>query len=186
MKCPSCNLVFKSFGKPYFKHLQKHNNITNLANCSANINPSLFYLDEIKNLPANYFSVLSLNINSICKKTNKGQTFFDVTKEVEEILNTKKIDFCLFQETKLDGEVPISFFKNSAYKPFRCDRNRAGGGSILFVKKEYTINKIQTFSPICDLEFIYIQLKLNKRLVNFICTYKPPKDNNTLFISKLE
>ena len=38
----------------------------------------------------------------------------------------------------------------------------------------------------CDCEFIYVQLKVNKKLVNFICIYKPPIDNDAIFIGKLE
>ena len=97
------------------------------------------YIDEIKNQPHGNFSILSLNINSFCKKII----------EVNEILNTRLIDLCVFQESRLDSTIPLSFFQNSNYKSFRCDRNKAGGGTILFVKKENSIVKF-------------------KRLVNFL------------------
>ena len=160
------------------KHLKKHQTI------SSSIASNSTYLDEIKQQEHSKFSLLSLNLDSFCK--SKLSSFCENVRDINEILNTKLVDFFLLQETKLDDSIPISFFRNSMYKSFRCDRDGSGGGSLLFIKKEYKIIKIQTISDVCDLEFILVRLKINKRIVNFICVYKPPIDNEEVFIEKIE
>ena len=44
----------------------------------------------------------------------------------------------MLNETKLDNLIPNSFYKNVNYNILRLDRNRHGGGILVFIRKEYT------------------------------------------------
>ena len=62
-----------------------------------------------------------LNINSIRNK-------FDTLDNI-----VKAFDIFLISESKLDNTFPIHQFAIGGYKIFRRDRNRYGGGLILYI-----------------------------------------------------
>ena len=62
-----------------------------------------------------------LNINSIRNK-------FDTLDNI-----VKAFDIFLISESKLDNTFPINQFAIGGYKIFRRDRNRYGGGLILYI-----------------------------------------------------
>ncbi len=74
------------------------------------------------------FTFAHLNINSILPKL----------VEVNEILD-KKYDLVSFNETKLDNLIPNNFYVNDDYQMIRRDRNRHGGGLLVFIREEYKI-----------------------------------------------
>ena len=46
----------------------------------------------------------------------------------------------LISESKLDDTFPDEQFHISGFKIFRCDRNRYGGGLILYFMKEFLVS----------------------------------------------
>ena len=71
----------------------------------------------------NNLMIAHLNINSIRNK-------FDLLKEVV----SDTIDILIVSETKLDGSFPPSQFQIDGYMPpIRADRNRKGGGLLIFM-----------------------------------------------------
>jgi hypothetical protein len=123
-----------------------------------------------------YFTIVQLNINSITKH------LYDVTK----ILDTGKYDILCFNESKLDETIPITFFKHNSYQSIRNDRNRHGGGTIVFIKKSHVVSNIQTKSIVCDIEFVLFSIRIFSTNINFICSYKPPCDHNVHYIDSLD
>ena len=66
------------------------------------------------------------NINSLPKK-------FDDLK----VLVTGMLDILIITETKLDNTFPVSQFHTDMYsKPYRLDRNRNGGGIIMYFRED--------------------------------------------------
>ena len=117
------------------------------------------------------FSILHLNVNSIFSKLH----------EVSQLLD-KNFDLISFNETKLDESIPISFYCNSNYNMLRLDRNRHGGGLLVFIKKDYDF--IQGVH--CKgIESVHFQLKISNDFYNFVCCYKPPSQNNLQFLDFL-
>ena len=52
------------------------------------------------------------------------------------ILKTKIIDIFMINESKLDSNIPSSFYSNPDYKIIRLDREgKGGGGEIVFIRK---------------------------------------------------
>ena len=69
---------------------------------------------------ANSIIVGHLNINSLRNK-------FVVADNIMKTFN-----LFLFAESKLDSAFPMNQFRNHGYKIFRRDRNRSGGGLMLY------------------------------------------------------
>ena len=88
------------------------------------------------NLRKKYFNHLiigNLNINSLRNK------FEDL-----KILVKGKIDIIDITESKLDHTFPDSSFRVSGYnKPFRKDRNRNGGGILVFIRDDIPCKELQ-------------------------------------------
>ena len=79
---------------------------------------------RIKNV--NRIVIGSLNINSLPAK-------FDQLKEVIG----KNLDILTIQETKLDSSFPPQQFIIEGYsEPYRLDRNRDGGGVLIYVRED--------------------------------------------------
>ena len=82
-------------------------------------------------------------------------------------------DIIVLNETKINEEIPDSFFSNRRYNTIRRDRNTEGGGVLVFCRKEYKILKSENSM---DNEIIYFQL-LNKNIIcYFLACYNPNKD----------
>ena len=122
------------------------------------------------------FSILQLNINSITPN------IYDVSL----LLDTRSYDLLIFNESKLDATIPNSFFKHLNYISIRNDRNRNGGGTIVFINNKHQVLNIRTISDSCNIEFISFTIKYNNKPLNFICAYKPPIYNDRLFIDNLD
>ena len=65
------------------------------------------YLEMFSRNNNNDFSFLHLNLGNDIKNN---------INEVDNILNTKYFDLVMFQETHLDENDPISFYKNNIYR----------------------------------------------------------------------
>ena len=76
---------------------------------------------------------------------------------VEDII--KLFDVFLVSESKLDYTFPSNQFRINGYKIFRLDRNRFGGGLILYINENI---------PYKPLQNVYIVQILKLLLLNFI------------------
>ncbi|RNA11172.1 reverse transcriptase [Brachionus plicatilis] len=110
----------------------------------------------------NKLKVFRLNINSIL-----GNIF-----EMNEILNSRMFDIVCFSEFKLDQTIPKSL-----------DRNRHGGGLLVFIKNSLKVTR--TFLHDAT-ELVYFQLKLHDQCLNFVYCYRSPKSNETQFLDDTE
>ena len=106
--------------------------------------------------------------------------------DVVQILNSLVYDILCFNETKLDETIPNSFLYHTNYISIRHDRNRNGGGTIVFIKRNLSISNIKISSVICDIEFVSFTIKSLTMSIHFICAYKPPIYNDLLFIDNLD
>ena len=85
------------------------------------------------NLREKYFNHLiigNLNINSLPNKF--------------EDLKIREVDIIVITESKLDHTFPDLSFRISGYnKPFRKDRNRNGGGILVFIRDDIPCKELQ-------------------------------------------
>ena len=94
--------------------------------------------------------ICSLNAPSLLKHKS----------EIEMLLRDNKIDILALNETKIDEIADDSLISIDGYFHERHDRNRHGGGVLIYIKDTITYEKLQIDdTKLCDLETITIQVK---------------------------
>ena len=140
----------------------KHNdnNIFNSSNYESLINDNLatqpgFVKSVLKRLRSNHpqqIIIGHLNINSIRNK-------FD-------------LDIFMVTETKLDDSFPVSQFNVEGFSmPFRLDRNKNGGGIILYIRSYIVASKLTSFTFSNDVEAFFIEINLKDYKWMICCSY---------------
>ena len=86
------------------------------------------------------------------------------------------IDIFMISESKLDESFPQGqFLIDGFHTPFRFDRNRNGGGILLFVREDIPAKVLSHGFPSTESFFVEIILHKKKWLIN--CSYNPTKNN---------
>ena len=125
-------------------------------------------LSELKSLkgdnPKNPF-LCYLNINSLCYKIT----------DLRYILKQTGIEIVAVSETKLSEEFPDSqfFIDEYTFPACRRDRNKHGGGLIVFTKKDLITKRKKEFES-TDFEVICLELTISKRKWIIFSVYRPP------------
>ena len=79
-------------------------------------------------------------------------------------------------ETKLDDSFPQGqFLIDGFHSPFRFDRNKSGGGILLYVREDISTKILSHDFPSAERFFVEIILHKKKWLIN--CSYNPHKNN---------
>ena len=109
--------------------------------------------------------------------------------EIEMLLRDNKIDILALNETKIDEIVDDSLISIDGYFHERHDRNKHGGGVLIYIKDTITYETLQTDdTKLCDLETITIQVKPEcAEPFVIIAWYRPPnhKIDDILNIEKV-
>ena len=106
-----------------------------------------------------------LNINSLRNKFNLL---------CEQIKGS--IDIFMISETKLDDSFPQGqFLIDGFHSRFRFDRNKSGGGILLYVREDIPTKILRHDFPSAESFFVEIILHKKKWLIN--CSYNPHKNN---------
>ena len=117
----------------------------------------------------------TLNINSLRYK-------FDELKS----LITGNIDVLVVTETKLDHTFPTAqFFIDGYSAPYRLDRNRHGGGVMIYVREDISSKQLTKHTFKDDIEGIFLELNLNKYKLLILGTYHPPNQDNQYFFNSI-
>ena len=98
--------------------------------------------------------VAYLNINSLGEKIN----------HLREICKESPIDILCVEETKIDSTYPDAQFKINDYQfpPFRRDRNKYGGGKIVFIRQGLITRRLPKFETKVS-ETICVELTISKQ-----------------------
>ena len=94
------------------------------------------------------------------------------------------VDILMISQTKLDESFPDGQFTvKGCSKPFRLDRNKNGGGIMLYVREDIPARLISVEkSPI---EAMFIEINLRNRKLLFCCSYNPNKATTERHIEAL-
>ena len=112
-------------------------------------------------------------MNSI---SNKFDTFDNIVKA---------FDIFLISESKLENTFPINQFAIGGYKILRRDRNRFGGGLILYINESIPCKPLSNHSMFSDLELMAFELHQSKRKWLFLGIYNPPSQNGIEFLRRI-
>ena len=104
-----------------------------------------------------------LNINSI---KNKFESVWELIKDT--------FDIFLLSESKLDSSFPDDQFSIPGYQIVRKDRDRNGGGLLLYINENIPFKIIQNSSLPPTLEDLLIEINLGRCKFLLIGLYKPP------------
>ena len=103
---------------------------------------------------------------------------------VQELI-TNNIDICLLSETKIDESLPNQQFNISNYKTFRRDRNKYGGGLLVYINEKIPCKLINDQIVPSDIEMIDIEFLVKTRKWLCIGLYKSSSQNENYFLDIL-
>ena len=99
---------------------------------------------------------------------------------------TSNIYRMIITETKLDSSFPEGQFLIPGFsKPYRLDRNRYGGGILIYVREDIPSKELKTNALPNDIEGIFIELNLRKIKWLIFGTYHPPNQTDTYYFEQV-
>ena len=119
-------------------------------------------LKEIRVKNVNKIVIGTLNINSLAPKY----------EQLREIIG-QHIDILTIQETKLDSSFPTQQFTLPGYsKPYRLDRNREGGGVLIYVREDIPSKLLNKHNFTRNVEGMFVEINLRKTKILFFGGYR--------------
>ena len=123
----------------------------------------------------NNIIIAQLNINSITHK-------FDQLSFIIQ----GNVDVLLVSETKLNETFPTDQFHIAGYsQPYRRDRNRYGGGVMIFVREDLPSKQLHKHVFTDDIEALIIEINLRKTKFIFLGGYRPPTQSHSYFFNAI-
>ena len=137
-------------------------NESTLSGSESGTNSAYDVLREIRVKNVNKVVIGSLNINSFASKF----------VQLREIIG-KNLDILTIQETKLDASFPSEQFALEGYsKPYRLDRNRYGGGVLIYVREDIPSKLLSKHNFTKNVEGMFIEINLRKTKLLFFGGYR--------------
>ena len=116
--------------------------------------------------------IAQLNINFLAPKF-----------EPLEDLIKDNIDLLLISETKIDDTYQTEQFRIEGYsKPIRLDRNRNGGGLMIFSRDDLSCHEIKTHELPTNVECKFLEMRIRQSKWLIVGGYNPHKDNISYFL----
>ena len=134
-------------------------------------NPQSINIDISNGSPisADDFIVVHFNIDSILAEGRKEQ--------LEYVCQIMKLDCLLITESKLDDTIPSSMLTiNNYHEPLRNDRNRHGGGCLIYISDRLTFKQPPELQSE-KYEHIWVDIKVNDKIYSVNALYRPSTDN---------
>ena len=137
---------------------------------------SLNSLRKLRVRNVNKVIIGNININSLPAK-------FDQVKEVK----LKNIDILVITETKLDDTFPLDQFYVERFTiPYRLDRNRNGGGVIIYVMEDLPSKILEKHNIPQNFEGMFVELNFRKIKWLLFWTYHSPSQNDQYYFEALD
>ena len=148
-------------------------------NCRSTSTTDLDCISRFKEIRTQNFNnviIGNLNINSLASK-------FDELR----LLVTGIFDILIITETKLDDTFPLSQFHIDGFSTFyRLDRNRNGGGIIIYIREDIP-SKIVTKNCLRkDIEALFIELNFRKCKWLLCGLYHSPSQKGQYFFDNID
>ena len=106
-------------------------------------------------------------------------------KDQLKVLISKNLDILVITETKLDSTFPVTQFLIEGYKSYILDRNRHGGGILVYVREDIPGKELTKHTQPSDIEGIFLEINLRKtRWLLFAC-YHPPSQSDDYFFKNV-
>ena len=134
--------------------------VTNSNEGEGNVD-AVKVLSKIRTKFAKNLIIGHLNINALSNK-------FDALS----LMIKDHLDILVIGETKLDNTFPENQFLISGYKkPYRLDRNRHGGGVMIYVREDIPSKILTKHKFSKNVEAIFVEINLRKSKLLLVGTY---------------
>ena len=158
------NSSFKNHSRDYSNRQNKEVAKSILTvSCDTSCNTLNGLHEQCLNHPKNVI-IGQLNINSI---RNKFSRFKDLV--------LKETDICLLSETKIDDSFPNSQFFGEGYRMFQKDRNKTGGGFILYINEGIPGKFRNSYDIKVGSKIIVFEFNISNKKWLLLGNYKPPQ-----------
>ena len=142
---------------------------------SSDENDPMSILTGLKEKNSERPIIAHLNINSISSK------FEPLTALIQDT-----IDLLLVTESKLDETFPLDQFQIEGFsRPIRLDRNRNGGGLIIFIREGLTCKELLPRKLYPNLECTFLELRIRQCKWLVVIGYNPHKEKIGNFLNQL-
>ena len=119
-------------------------------------------LKKIRVKNVNRITIATLNINSLSPKF----------EQLKEVIGTN-LDILTIQETKLDSTFPNEqFFIEGYSEPYRLDRNRNGGGVMIYVREDIPSKQLDKHIFTKNIEGLFVEINLRKTKLLLFGSYR--------------
>ena len=126
------------------------------------IKDSQSFLKDTRINNINRLIIRQLNINSLRNKLEQLSTMIN-----------GNIDIFMISETKLDETFPAAqFYLQGFCDPYRFDRNRNGGGIMLYIREDIPSRLIEKKLR-NNSEYFFVEINLRKKKSLLCCSYNP-------------
>ena len=113
------------------------------------------------------FKIATLNVNSLLKHID----------EIRHVLFSAPFDIFAINESKMDELIPDNEISIPGYNLIRKDRNRAGGGVVLYIRDNISFSDREDLVP-SSLEMVCAGINRPHSKPFLVCTwYKPPNSD---------
>ena len=112
--------------------------------------------------------------------------FFAIKLDAIKLIIPDNVDIMIFSETKLDASYPTAqLLINGFSKPFRLDRNSAGGGILIYIRTGIPCKQLNNYNLPDTIEGIFIEINLRKSKWLLLGTYHPPSQNDNFYFNNI-
>ena len=150
-----------------------------ISNSNSSSKSNTECITELKKVRINNIKnviIATLNVNSLVSK-------FDELKVIGQGI----FDILIINETKLDASFPVNqFFINGFSTPYRLDRNRNGGGIIIYVREDITSKMLTKHKFPDDIEALFVEINFRKCKWLLCGLYHPPSQSDQYFFDNLD
>ena len=97
------------------------------------------------------------------------------------------VDILIVTETKFDSTFPTSPFVIDGYsEPYRFDRNKNGGGVLIYIWEDIPRKPLADHKLTHDIEGIFVELNLRKKKWLLFGSYHPPSQSDEYFFHQVK
>ena len=103
-----------------------------------------------------------------------------------KVIMDGNIDILVITESKLDDTFPAGEFFIDGYKPpYRKDRDRNGGGILIYVREDIPSKLLEGYEFPDDIEGLFIEVNLKSTKWGLFGSYHPPSQNDAYYFEKV-
>ena len=124
------------------------------------------------------------NVDRVIIATLNMERVRQVKFDQLKVIMMGTIDILVITESKLDNTFPIAEFCIKGYKLYRKDRDKHGGGILIYVREDIPSKELNSYKFPDDIEGIFLEINLKSVKWALFGSYHPPSQDDTYYFEK--